>query len=140
MTEDAKTVLSYLIARALTDKKTLEILYDYFVNGYSPSEIAQKYGLPKYKVKTVVSSPSVKKKFRLVRALLEKYYDDLRELETVFTQIDADIYMCKLCGWSIKVDVEGNRGKFKGVLFWHVRSQHRREIGEIAKKLLASQS
>jgi len=140
MAEDVKGVLAYLVARALTDKRSLDMLYEYYVKGYSPSEIAQKYEIPKYKVKTLISSPVVKRKYRLVRTLLEKYYNALRNLETIYEKLDDDIFVCKLCGWSIKVDPQGNRGKFRGVLFWHVRSQHKREVNEIVLKLLSQQT
>ncbi len=114
-----ESVLEYLIAKALADKlEVVQALYDYFVNGTSPSVLATKYGLSKHQIRGYVQRIT-EKTGSLARArIVIKYATPfVLKVRPIVKKLGESMVKCLVCGEELPIQVaEDHIRKYHGAL------------------------
>jgi len=114
-----ESVLEYLLAKALAGRKeVVKALYDYFVEGKSPSTLASKYGLSKHQVRGYVQR-IVEKTGSLVRArAIIKYVTPyVLRVKPVIKHVGNGMSRCLICGEEMLTPVtEDHIRKYHGAI------------------------
>jgi len=128
-------ILKALILKALVDKRVIDVYYDYYVKGLSPSEIAGKYGLSRRTILSVIYRYPLVNKPKITKALLSKLYKDLLDLEDAYVWLTPRVIQCNLCGRRFELASRDLFPKVKWLLSLHIERAHIDYIEELEEKL-----
>ena len=103
----AVSVIEYLILKVLADKEeVVKALYDYFVEGLSPSSIAFRYGLSKHQVRGYVQRIMEKTGSALRAKALMKYAVPLIiKIKPVAKKLNESMVACNVCGEELPLQI-----------------------------------
>ncbi|HIP56541.1 MAG TPA: hypothetical protein EYH02_00495 [Ignisphaera aggregans] len=107
MRSTLEAVLEYLVAKALADKlDVVQALYDYFVNGVSPSVLAVRYGLSKHQIRGYIQRIT-EKTGSLTRArIVIKYATPfILRVRPVMKRVGENLVKCMVCGDELPIQV-----------------------------------
>ncbi len=95
-----ESVLEYLLAKVLAGRsEVVKALYDYFVEGKSPSTLASKYGLSKHQVRGYVQRITEKTGSLVrARAIVRYVTPYVLRVKPVIKHVGNGISRCMICG------------------------------------------
>lgn len=139
MKNSLAALLEYLVLKILADKEeVVKALYDYFVEGVSPSVIANKYGLSKHQIRGYVQRIMEKTGSGTRARVFMKYtIPIIIKIKPVVKRVNGSVAICGLCGEELLIQVIED----------HIRKKHANVINdcinsvvEILKRIATAQS
>ena len=117
-----ESVLEYLLAKALAGKvNVVKALYDYFVEGKSPSTLANEYGLSKHQVRGYIQRITEKTgSVTRARVIIRFVTPYVLKVRPIMKRINDSIAKCLVCGEEMLYSVAED----------HVRKYHSAIISE----------
>jgi len=117
-----ESVLEYLILKVLANREEIvKALYDYFVEGASPSTIAMKYGLSKHQIRGYVQRIIEKTGSPMKSRVLMKYTAPLiLKLKPIARKVNTSMAICGICKEELPVQVIED----------HIKKKHSDILGE----------
>jgi len=102
-----ESVLEYLILKVLANREEIvKALYDYFVEGASPSTIAMKYDLSKHQIRGYVQRIIEKTGSSMKSRVLMKYTAPLiLKLKPIARKVNTSMAICSICEEELPVQV-----------------------------------
>jgi len=128
-------ILKSLILKTLVDKRDIEIYYDYYVKGLSPSEIADKYNLHRRTILSIIYKYPLVRNPRLTKALLSRIYEDLLGIGEAYVWVTPRVLQCSLCGRYFTLTSRDMLPKLKWLLSLHIDRAHKDYVEELAEEL-----
>jgi hypothetical protein len=121
-------VLEYLILKVLADKEeVVKALYDYFVEGASPSTIATRYGLSKHQIRGYVQRIMEKTGSGTKARVLMKYtIPIIIKIKPITKKVNGSIAVCGLCNEELPIQVIED----------HVRKKHANVVNEYVNSVI----
>jgi len=124
-----------LYAMADEDKKMLRALYEVLIDRRTTGDVARRYELSKYTIRSAVYRLSVSAgSRRTVAAVLKLMFDDLLSVEWKFERVekpDGVVYVCKICGEELNPAPNLN---VRNLFIYHLL-RHRNAINTATKEL-----
>lgn len=107
MRNSAIAVLEYLVLKMLADKEeVVRALYDYFVEGASPSTIAVRYNLSKHQIRGYVQRVMEKTGSATKAKVLMKYATPvIIKLRPIAKKLNGSIAVCSLCNEELPIQI-----------------------------------
>jgi len=117
-------VIRYLVIKALANKfQQVVILKEYFVDGFSPSDLSARYCIRKDVIRGYITRIHEQIKNKLViKPLLENVYPLLEKISPVI----ENVCRCKLCGEVMHCNV----------VEYHIRYHHRDVVDEYVDSIV----
>ncbi len=136
MSSSAEAVLEYLIVKSLAGRQEIvKALYEYFVEGSSPSVLASKYGLSKHQVRGYVQRITEKTgSITKARVLLKYTVPLILRLKPITKNINNSIVICSICNEELPIQIIEDHIRKKHVT---VIQESLMSIIEIIKKDMA---
>lgn len=128
MRSSSESVLEYLILKVLASRENVvKALYDYFVDGTSPSSIATKYGLSKHQVRGYVQRIVEKTGSSMRSRVLMKYsVPVILKLKPITRRINDSVAICILCSEELLMQVVEE----------HIRKKHSDIVNECLNSVI----
>jgi len=124
----------YVVVQSLLDPKLIDALYDYHVNGLSPSDISIRYGIPKHLFRRHIQYVYTRSRMNGVLAsrLFKIVVDAVRRINIapVFEHPSNTVAVCKLCGRRVPAVNNYN-------LWLHLIKEHRDVVDELINLAIA---
>ncbi|NPA97494.1 MAG: helix-turn-helix transcriptional regulator [Crenarchaeota archaeon] len=123
-----ESVLEYLLAKALAGKSdVVKALYEYFVEGKSPSTLAAKYGLSKHQVRGYVQRITEKTGSMIrARAIVRYVTPYVLKVKPIIKHLGNGVSRCLVCGEEMLTPVAED----------HVRKYHSAILAEYIDAIL----
>ena len=114
-----ESVLEYLVAKALADRfEVVQALYDYFVEGRSPSVLASRYKLSKHQIRGYVQRITEKTGSLLKARIIIKYATPyIMKVRPIVKRMNDNMVRCLVCGEELPIQVaEDHIRKYHGAI------------------------
>lgn len=130
-------VLEYLVLKALADRvEVVKALYDYFVEGSSPSTIANKYSLSKHQIRGYVQRIMEKTGSGTKARVFMKYaIPVIIKIKPIVRKVNGAIVVCGLCNEELPIQVIEDHIKKKHA---NVVNEYISSVVEVLKKVITA--
>lgn len=128
MKKSTTALLEYLILKVLADKDgVVRVLYDYFVEGASPSSIAAKYGLSKHQVRGYIQRIVEKTGSSTKAKVLIKHITPIIiKLKPVAKRVNGALAICSLCNEELPIQIMED----------HIKKKHTEIVNECINSVI----
>lgn len=128
MRNSAIAVLEYLVLKMLADKgEVVKALYDYFVEGASPSTIAIRYNLSKHQIRGYVQRIMEKTGSATKARVLMKYATPvIVKLRPIAKRLNGSIAVCSLCNEELPIQIVED----------HIKKKHTDYVAECLSSVI----
>lgn len=121
-----REIVKYLVTHRLAGNSIILFsVRDYFVENLSPSDIAHRYRISKFKIRGYVGRVQsfVDNRFFVAREVIRRVFPLVMNYDPVILRLNGKCY-CLLCDKCFSV----NNWEESAVLAMHVRYRHRRHV------------
>lgn len=122
MRNTTAAMLEYLVLKILAGKEdVVKALYDYFVEGVSPSSIAMKYNLSKHQVRGYIQRIMEKSGSSLrAKVLIKHIIPIVTRLRPIVKKAGNSLALCSLCGEELPLQIVED----------HIKKRHPEVVAE----------